>query len=179
MQKIIVSLIALCLVLGTSAQNKKWIIGEWVAEEMYMNGQLLFSRSNPAGVFAAFKKIALGDTIVLSETDSLAILETVQEAKKNIGSITVSFDAKGNHTTGSYDTKTKKQSYAKGTYKFAPGDDNTLLIKMAKSKTADRSSIVELTVTTLIIKEENGEAKDEPVMMTFTRKPAKQAKPKP
>jgi Lipocalin-like domain len=178
MQKIIVSLMALCLVLGTNAQNKKMIIGEWLAEEMYLNGELLFSRSNPAGVFAAFKKIAFGDAKVLSETDSLAVLETIEEAKKNIGSITVGFDAKGNHTTGSYDTKTKKQSYAKGTYKFVPGDDNTLLIKMAKSKTADRSSIVELTATTLIIKEETGEAKDEAVVMAFTRKPAKQQKPK-
>jgi hypothetical protein len=178
MHKIIVSLMALCLILGTSAQNKKLIIGEWIAEEMYMNGQLLFSRNKPDEVFAAFKKIAFGDTTVLSETDSLALVETIQEAKKNIGSITVSFDAKGSHTTGSYDTKTKKQSYAKGTYKFAPGNDKLLLIKMAKGKTFDPSTIVELTATTLIIKEKS-EAQDEPMLMTFTRKPAKLQKPKP
>jgi hypothetical protein len=169
---------ALCLVLGTSAQNKKLIIGDWITEEMYLNDQLLYSRNNEADVFATFKKIAFGDTMAISETDSLGIVETVKEAAINIGSLTVSFDAKGNHTTGSYDSKTKKQSYSKGVYKFAPGATDILLIKMAKGKTFDRSTILELTATTLIIKEAGTGDQAEAVMMKFTRKPAKQQKPK-
>lgn len=178
MRQIIVTLMALCLVLGTSAQNKKLIIGEWQIDKMYLNDQLLYARNNQADVFANYKKLAFGDTIELSVTDSLALQETIDEAKINLGSISIAFDAKGNHTSGSYDSKTKKQSYSKGTYKFAAGNDKTLLIKMTKSKSFDRINIVELTADTLVI-EEGGKAKeDEPMLMTFTRKPAKQQKPK-
>lgn len=169
---------ALCLVLGTSAQNKKMIIGEWVIEKMYMNDQLLYDRSNNVELFATYKKLGFGDTTELSTLDSMALVETIDEAKKNLGSITIGFDGKGNHTAGSYDSKTKKQTYSKGTYKFAAGNDKSLLIKMTKSKTFDRINIVELTATTLTIDEGGDGKEDEPMLMVFTRKPAKQQKPK-
>lgn len=178
MRQIIVTLMAFCLVLGTSAQNKKLIIGEWVIEKMYMNDQLLYDRNDEVSLFATYKKIAFGDTTEMSATDSLALAETIDEAKKNLGSITIGFDGKGNHTAGSYDSKTKKQSYSKGTYKFAAGNDKSLLIKMIKSKTFDRINIVEVTATTLTIDEGGDGNEDEPMLMVFTRKPAKQQKPK-
>lgn len=161
-----------------SAQNKKLIIGEWQIEKMYLNNQLLYDRSDDAELFATYKKLALGDTTELSATDSLALQETIDEAKKNLGSITIGFDAKGNHTSGAYDTKTKKQSFTKGTYKFAANDDKTLLIKMLKSKSFDSIHIVELTSNTLVIEEGKKASEDEPVLMKFTRKTAKQQKPK-
>lgn len=169
---------ALCLVTVSTAQNKKLIIGEWLVEKMYLNDQLLYDRSNEVDLFATYKKMAFGDTAQISVTDSLSLVETLNEAKKGLGSISLSFDAKGGHQAGNYDEQTKKQKYAKGIYKFAPGNDKDLMVKMVKSKTFDHITIVELTATTLVIKEGNEASKDGPMMMTFTRQPAKQQKPK-
>lgn len=169
---------ALCLVLGLGAQNKKLIIGEWQADKVYMDGQLLFSRQDKAAMFTTYKKMAVGDSIALSILDSLALMETVQEATKAFSGMSISFDAKGNHTSTTLDTKTRKKSVAKGLYKFAEGDDTLLFIKMAGGDTFEPTNIVELTATMLSIREPK-EDDDESMVMVFVRKPKPVRKTKP
>ncbi len=173
MKRIIFPVLALCCAISAIAQNnKKLLIGNWLVEHFEMEGKEIFNRSNKTAVFANYKSIALGDTAVLSETDSLAIIETIREADKNIGSLSLSFDARGNHITSSLDEKTKKMTASKGIYKFAPGDDSKLMIKMGKaSNTFETSIILELTATTLTISESTESLDTPPLKMTFKRIP--------
>lgn len=170
MKKSIVSFLAFCITFTITAQNKKLIIGEWLADKVYMNGQLLFNRQDQAAVFAAYKKLAFGDTATVSTLDSLALQETVREASKAFGSMIISFDSKGNHTSSSVDTKTHKTSVAKGVYEFAEGDDKLLFIKMAGGETFEPTNIVELTKTTLSITEPKQNDGEEPMVIVFVRK---------
>jgi uncharacterized protein (TIGR03067 family) len=173
MKKIIFLAFVLCCGTSSIAQNnKKLLIGKWQVERFEMEGKEVFNRSNNAAVFATYKSMSVGDTTVLLETDSLALLETVREAEKNIGSLSLSFDAKGNHITSSLDEKTKKMTASKGMYKFAADDDTKLMIKMGKpSNPFETSIIVELTNTTLTISQSTEGLDTPPLKMTFKRTP--------
>jgi hypothetical protein len=173
MKRIIFLALLFCCCISTVAQNnKKLLIGNWLIERFEMEGKEIFNRSNKTIVFANYKSMALGDTTVLSETDSLVLMETIREAEKNIGSLSLSFDAKGNHITNSLDEKTKKMIASKGIYKFAPGDDTKLMIKMGKPSTSnpfETSIIVELTATTLTFTEPTEDLNGLPLKMSFKR----------
>jgi uncharacterized protein (TIGR03067 family) len=177
MKKISLVALLLCgLITAIAQNNKKLLIGKWQVERFEMEGKEVFNRSNNAAAFASYKSMAFGDTTVLSEADSLVLLETVREAEKNIGSLSLSFDAKGNHITNSLDDKTKKMTASKGIYKFAPDDDTKLMIKMGKpTNQFETSMILELTATTLTISELT-EGVDAPLIMSFKRIPAAQVK---
>ncbi len=174
MKKITFALFVLCCSISTIAQNnKKLLIGKWQVERFEMEGKEIYNRSNKAVMFASYKSMSFGDTAVLSETDSLAIAEGVREAEKNIGSLSLSFDAKGNHITSSLDEKTKKITSSKGIYKFAPGDETKLMIRMGKpSNQFETSIILELTATTLVISEQAEGLDTPPLKMAFKRIPA-------
>jgi hypothetical protein len=174
MKRIIFLVLVLSCCIATIGQNnKKLIVGNWLVERFEMEGKELFNRSNKTAVFANYKNMALGDTAVLSETDSLAIAETIRESEKIMGSISMSFDAKGNHTASSLDSKAKKMTVSKGIYKFAPGDDTKLMIKMGKpSNPFETSIIVELTATTITFTEATEDPDTPPLKMTFKRIPA-------
>jgi hypothetical protein len=171
MKRIIFLALALCCTFSIIAQNnKKLLIGKWQVERFEMEGKEIFNRSNNAAVFAYYKSISFGDTAVLSESDSLVLLETLREAEKNIGSLSLSFDTKGNHITNSLDEKTKKMTASKGIYKFAPDDDTKLMIKMGKpSNPFETSIIVELTATTLTFIEATEKTDTPPLKMSLKR----------
>jgi hypothetical protein len=173
MKKIILPLLAFCCCISTFAQNNKnLIIGNWQIERFEMEGKEIFNRSNSAVVFASYKSMSFGDATALSEADSLIILEVVREADKNLGSISISFDKKGNHISSSLDEKTKKMKASKGIYKFAPDDDTKLMIKMGEpSNPFENSMILELTATTLTISESTEGLDTQPLKMTFKRMP--------
>jgi hypothetical protein len=173
MKKITFVVFVLCCFISTIAQNKKkLLIGKWQVERFEMEGKEVFNRSNKAVMFASYKSMSFGDTAILSETDSLAIAEAVKEAEINIGSLSLSFDAKGNHITSSLDDKTKKMTATKGVYKFAPDDDTKLMIKMGKPTNPFETSIIlELTATSLTISETTEGLDTPPLKMTFKRLP--------
>ncbi len=173
MKKIILPLLAFCCCISTFAQNNKnLIIGNWQIERCEMEGKETFNRSNNAAVFATLKSMTFGDITALSEADSLSLLEAIREIENDLGSLSVSFDKKGNHITRTLDEKTKKMKASESIYKFAPNDDTKLMIKEGEpSNPFDTYMILELTATTLTISQSTESLDTQSLKMTFKRMP--------